>query len=89
MLDLSAAVHHPNLSTPVRWLISIAFSLATTAIIVPVVGVLVRYRANYNPKSVQLDSETGATVHTGSEVTSYFGMMKRVYYIEASHFGCA
>jgi len=52
------------------------------AIIVPLTGVLVRFRANYNPKGLQLDPEGGAQAHTGPIIHSYFGMMKRVYRIE-------
>ncbi|KAJ3575100.1 hypothetical protein NP233_g1326 [Leucocoprinus birnbaumii] len=52
------------------------------AIVVPLTGVLVRFRANYNPKGLQLDAEGGAAPHTGPVVTSYFSMMGRVYRIE-------
>ncbi|RDB24944.1 hypothetical protein Hypma_007873 [Hypsizygus marmoreus] len=52
------------------------------AVIVPLTGVLVRFRANYNPKGLQLDNEGGAQPHTGPVIRSYFGMMKRVYRIE-------
>lgn len=58
---------------------SLAISLA---IIVPLTGVLVRFRANYNPKGLQLDAEGGAQPHTGPVVQTYFGMMQRVYRIE-------
>ncbi|TFK75362.1 mitochondrial carrier [Pluteus cervinus] len=58
---------------------SLAISLA---IIVPLTGVLVRFRANYNPKGLQLDAEGGAEPHTGPVIHSYFGMMLRVYRIE-------
>ncbi|KAF5370654.1 hypothetical protein D9758_001995 [Tetrapyrgos nigripes] len=51
-------------------------------IIVPLTGVLVRFRANYNPKGLQLDAEGGAQPHTGPVIQSYFGMMHRVYTIE-------
>ncbi|KAK7053333.1 hypothetical protein VNI00_003959 [Paramarasmius palmivorus] len=60
-------------------LTSIAVSLA---IVVPLSGVLVRFRANYNPKGLQLDAEGGAQPYTGPIVQSYFGMLKRVYTIE-------
>ncbi|KIY73105.1 hypothetical protein CYLTODRAFT_434448 [Cylindrobasidium torrendii FP15055 ss-10] len=59
------------------------FSLSSTlAIIVPLTGVLVRFRANYNPKGLQLDAEGGATPYTGPVVKTYFGMFQRVYQIE-------
>ncbi|KAJ6537378.1 hypothetical protein DFH09DRAFT_89219 [Mycena vulgaris] len=52
-------------------------------IIMPFVGVLVRYRANYTPKTggVHLDGEDGLAPST-PDSTSYFGMMKRVHRIE-------
>jgi len=52
------------------------------AIIVPLTGVLVRFRANYNPKGLQLDPEDGPQAHTGPVIHSYFAMMKRVHRIE-------
>jgi len=52
------------------------------AIIVPLTGILVRFRANYNPKGLQLDSEGGVQPHTGPVVHSYFAMGARVYRIE-------
>ena len=60
-------------------LVALAISLI---IFVPLSGVLMRFRANYNPKGLQLDSEGGAVPHTGPVVRSYFGMMRRVYRIE-------
>ncbi|KAH9485435.1 hypothetical protein JR316_0002343 [Psilocybe cubensis] len=57
-------------------------SAITLAIFVPLTGVLVRFRANYNPKGLQLDSEGGAAPHTGPVVHSYIGMMSRVYRLE-------
>lgn len=56
----------------------------TLAVFVPLTGVLVRFRANYNPKGLQLDSEGGAAPYTGPIVNSYFGMMIRVYRLEVS-----
>ncbi|KAF8070495.1 hypothetical protein FPV67DRAFT_1412812 [Lyophyllum atratum] len=58
---------------------TLALSLA---IIVPLTGVLVRFRANYNPKALRLDPEGGAQAHTGPVIHSFFGMMTRVYTIE-------
>jgi len=64
-------------------LASLIIALAISLIIfVPLSGVLVRFRANYNPKGLQLDSEGGAVPHTGPIVRSYFKMMGRVYRIE-------
>ena len=52
------------------------------AITVPLTGVLVRFRANYNPKSLQLDAEGGAQAHAGPVINSYFQMFMRVYRLE-------
>lgn len=59
--------------------ISLGISLL---IVVPLTGVLVRFRANYNPKALQLDAEGGAVPHTGPVINSYFSMMGRVYRLE-------
>ena len=50
---------------------SLALSLS---IVVPLTGVLVRFRANYTPRGLALDNEGSAVPHTGPEVNSYFGM---------------
>lgn len=42
----------------------------TLALVVPLTGVLVRFRANYNPKGLQLDAEGGAQPHTGAQLVS-------------------
>lgn len=49
----------------------------------------VAWTANYNPKALQLDSEGNANVHTGPIVTSFIGMLRRVYRIEVRHSSCA
>ncbi|KAA1473905.1 mitochondrial carrier [Dentipellis sp. KUC8613] len=49
---------------------------------VPLNGTLVRLRANYNPKGLQLDPEDGVQPHTGPVVTSFFAMMGRVRRLE-------
>ncbi|KDR75849.1 hypothetical protein GALMADRAFT_248578 [Galerina marginata CBS 339.88] len=69
----------PGPPAPVILLLAMVISLA---IFVPLTGILVRFRANYNPKGLQLDSEGGATPHTGPVVRSYFGMLLRVYRLE-------
>jgi hypothetical protein len=47
-------------------LLSLIASLALSlAIFVPFSGALVRFRANYNPKALQLDTEGGAQPYTG------------------------
>ncbi|KAI0930416.1 hypothetical protein AcW1_009117 [Taiwanofungus camphoratus] len=59
--------------------LSIVISLLIT---VPLTGALVRLRANYNPKGLQLDPEGNFQPHTGPVVTTFFGMLKRVKRIE-------
>ncbi|KAJ7218011.1 hypothetical protein GGX14DRAFT_599126 [Mycena pura] len=58
---------------------SLAISLA---IVVPLTGVLIRFRANYNPRGLALDAEGSAVPHTGPVVNSYFGMFRRVLNLE-------
>ncbi|KAG9316573.1 mitochondrial carrier [Chiua virens] len=58
---------------------SLAISLA---ILVPLTGALVRFRAHYNPKGLQLDPEGDVQPHTGPVITSFFAMLVRVYKIE-------
>lgn len=58
---------------------SLAISLA---ILVPLTGTLVRFRAHYNPKGLQLDPEGDVQPHTGPVITSFFAMLVRVYRIE-------
>lgn len=60
-------------------LASLAISLA---ILVPLTGTLVRFRAHYNPKGLQLDPEGGVQPHTGPVITSFIAMLVRVYRIE-------
>ncbi|KAL1727363.1 mitochondrial carrier domain-containing protein [Schizophyllum commune] len=60
-------------------IVSLAVSLA---IVVPLSGILIRYRANYNPKALNLDSEGGATPYTGPVINNYFAMLARVWRIE-------
>lgn len=65
----------------------VAFSLFLAlflAITVPLTGTLVRLRANYNPKGLQLDPEDGVQPHTGPVVTGYFAMLVRVRRLEVS-----
>ncbi|KAJ7772247.1 hypothetical protein B0H16DRAFT_1714454 [Mycena metata] len=79
---------------PISLIVSIVVGVAATvlsigltlAITMPFLGVLVRYRANYTPKTgaVRLDDETGAGIlQSRSDANlSYFGMMKRVHRVE-------
>lgn len=63
--------------------IGLVISLAISLLVaVPIAGVLVRFRANYTPKGLQLDGEGGVQPHTGPVVNSYFAMFKRVKRLE-------
>jgi hypothetical protein len=57
---------------------------ATLLILVPLAGSIVRLRANYNPKGLQLDEDGVVHPYTGPQVTSFFGMLVRVKRIEVS-----
>jgi len=52
------------------------------AVVPPIVGIGVRYRAHYNPKGLQLVSEGEEHPHTGPHISSFFAMMRRVHRIE-------
>ena len=58
----------------------IYFTVSLT-IMVPLAGTLVRFRVNYNPKGLQLDAG-GTQPYTGPVVTTFFGMLTRVYRIK-------
>lgn len=65
----------------------VIFSLFLSLVIgfliaVPLNGTLVRFRANYTPKGLQLDGEGGVQPHTGPVVNSYFSMLWRVKRLE-------
>ncbi|KAH8996187.1 mitochondrial carrier [Lactarius hatsudake] len=45
-------------------------------------GALVRLRANYNPKGLQLDPENDVQPHTGPVIASFFLMLSRVRRLE-------
>lgn len=55
---------------------------ASLLLAVPLAGVLVRFRANYTPKGLQLDGEGGVQPHTGPVINSYFAMFMRVKRLE-------
>jgi len=64
---------------------SLALSLT---IMIALYGTMVRFMAHYNPKGLQLDLQGDDKLHTSpaSPATpSYFGMLSRVYRIEASN----
>ncbi|KAJ7703136.1 hypothetical protein B0H17DRAFT_1157230 [Mycena rosella] len=65
-----------------EYLVLIPSLLLSLAIVVPLSGVLVRFRANYTPRGLALDNEGSAVPHTGPVVQSYFMMFKRVWQIE-------
>jgi hypothetical protein len=64
---------------------SIAVSLL---VIVPLAGILVRFRANYNPKGLRLDSEGVVQPPYTGPTVSFLGMFKRVYKIEVGIESC-
>ncbi|KAI0070182.1 mitochondrial carrier [Panus rudis PR-1116 ss-1] len=65
------------------FLLSLVVTILTGLLIAtPLTGALVRLRANYNPRGLQLDDEGNAEPHTGPIVTSFFGMLGRVKRIE-------
>jgi hypothetical protein len=51
---------------------------------VPLLGALVRFRANYTPKGLQIGEEGGVTPHVGPVVPNYLAMLLRVKRIEVS-----
>lgn len=59
--------------------------LAGLLITTPLTGALVRLRANYNPKGLQLDDDGNVEPHTGPVVTSFFAMLGRVKRIEVGY----
>ncbi|EIW80042.1 mitochondrial carrier [Coniophora puteana RWD-64-598 SS2] len=56
--------------------------IATFLVFVPLRSTLVRVRAYYDPKRVELESEKDALPPTQRVNLSYFGMLKRTYKIE-------
>lgn len=65
----------------------IIFCLASSVsllIHVPLLGALVRFRANYTPKGLQIGEEGGMTPHVGPVVPNYFAMLLRIKRIEVS-----
>ncbi|OJA10852.1 hypothetical protein AZE42_06130 [Rhizopogon vesiculosus] len=71
----------PELFTMLTAVGSLALSMA---VMVPLVGTMVRFRAHYNPNGPQLHSEgeLEGGHHTGPVVSSFFGMLRRMYRIE-------
>ena len=58
--------------------IIILFAIVVSSLVtIPFVGVIVRFRANYNPKGLRLDAEGDATPHTGPIVRSLTAMFLR------------
>ena len=51
---------------------------------VPLLGALVRFRANYTPKGLQIGEEGGVTPHVGPVVPTYLAMLLRIKRIEVS-----
>ncbi|KAI0267145.1 mitochondrial carrier [Gloeopeniophorella convolvens] len=68
--------------TTMALLFFLLFLSVTLLISVPLTGTLVRLRANYNPKGLQLDPEDGVQPHTGPVINSFFSMFARVRRLE-------
>jgi hypothetical protein len=66
-------------------LLFVIFLAIFLLITVPLTGALVRLRANYNPKGLQLDPEDGVQPHTGPVITSFFLMLSRVRKLEVGN----
>jgi len=62
-------------------LLTLSVSLSSF-VIIPWLGTLVRFRANFTPKGLQLDQDGGAQPHVGPVVKSYLGMLLRTKRIE-------
>ena len=74
---------HPLTMAFVVSLLIIVAALAVSLLItVPITGGLVRLRANYNPKGLQLDEEGVVHPYTGPQLTSFLGMLARVKRLE-------
>ncbi|KAF8581611.1 mitochondrial carrier [Ramaria rubella] len=63
-------------------IITLLVTVAAELLTIPLIGALVRFRANYAPKGLQLDSEGGVQPHAGPVVPSYFSMIIRVKKLE-------
>jgi len=71
------------LALSITGILLVLLTLAITLLIyLPLAGSLVRLRANYNPKGLQLDADGVVHPYTGPQVTSFFGMLMRVKRIE-------
>ncbi|TIA91213.1 hypothetical protein E3P81_02111 [Wallemia ichthyophaga] len=70
----------PDLSILIMIPIIFVSALIGLLIVIPVIGVLTRHRAHFNPKGVSLDPESNPTV--GPNVDTYFKMAKRVKEVE-------
>jgi len=69
-----------------EWLVPLLPKVPVVLFGVAARGVLVRYRAHYTPKRLQLGTGGDVQPYTGPVVASYFGMYRRVYNIEVSLF---
>lgn len=57
---------------------------ASFLILMPFLGAVIRFRANYTPKGLQLDGEGGLQPYAGPIINPYFGMLRRVKRLEVS-----
>lgn len=78
LLRIKTAFASSTLTMGLELLILIPSLIITLAIVVPLTGVLIRYRANYNPKSLQLDAEGGAQAHTGAPCAASVSLVLNV-----------
>ncbi|TIC25890.1 hypothetical protein E3Q12_00781 [Wallemia mellicola] len=73
----------PNMPDVSVWLMIPIVALGIligVLVVLPILGVLTRHRANFNPKGLSLDPESNPTV--GAKVDSYWSMAKRVKEVE-------
>ena len=63
----------------------LGWAVVMLSVSVPVGGALVRFKAHYNPKGLQLDSEGDIQPHTGPVISSFFGMLRRIHRIEVGN----
>ena len=65
---------------------TLVLALAATSILLffmlPCIGAVVRLRANYDPRGLQIDDEGNIEPHSGLYDITFFGMLRRVKRIE-------
>ncbi|KAF9045061.1 hypothetical protein BJ165DRAFT_1474993 [Panaeolus papilionaceus] len=93
-MRLDTAKHEPSQPIWSSILLSLTYILVFFILPVPLTGVLVRWRANYSPKSIRLEddeqlpadleqaADRGTENRVGPSVNSYLDMFVRVYRLE-------